>query len=267
MPLNICLAGATGWAGSALARAIAETNDLKLVAAVSRQHAGRSLGEVLEVAQLQDVMISGSAEEALATPCDVFVEYTKPEVAKTNVMTALAHGANVVIGTSGLTDDDLAAIGASAEQQQKGVLAVGNFSMAVTVLQKCAELAAHYLPHYEIIDYAHDYKKDVPSGTARELAYRLSKVRLPETAVPLDQIQGPQETRGATLNGVQVHSIRLPGYTISAEVVFGDLDQKLSIRYDSGSSPEPYVAGALLAIRRVNSFTGLKRGLDSVMDF
>lgn len=266
MTLKICLAGATGWAGSALARAIAQTHDLQLVAGISRQHAGRNLGEVLDIPHLQ-ARLSGSAAEALTAPCDVFVEYTKPDVAKLNVITALQRGAHVVIGTSGLSEADFGEIEAAARQHQRGVLAVGNFSLPVVLLQKCAEMVAKYLPQYEIIDYAHAGKKDAPSGTARELAYRLSKVQLPHLEVPLDQMQGPVESRGLTLNGVQVHSIRLPGHIISVEALFGMLDQRLSLRYDAGSSAEAYVEGALLAIRRVNTFVGLKRGLDTVMDF
>ena len=266
MTLRVCLAGATGWAGAALARAIGQTDGLELVAGVSRRHAGRPLGDVLDIPHLNTVL-SGSAAEALMTPCDVFVEYTKPDVAKANVSAALERGAHVVIGTSGLSDQDLDEFDGLARQHQKGILAVGNFSLPVVLLQKCAEMVAAYLPQYEIIDYAHADKKDSPSGTARELAYRLSKIRPPQLPVPLDQIQGPPESRGATLNGVQVHSIRLPGHVISVEVLFGVLDQRLSLRYDAGSSPEAYVEGALLAIRRVGTFTGLKRGLDSVMDF
>ena len=266
MTLRICVAGATGWAGAALARAIVRTDDLELVAGVSRRHAGRRFGEVLGIPNL-NTLLSGSAEAALSTACDVFVEYTRPEVAKANVSTAIRRGAHVVIGTSGLSDQDLEDLGSLALQHHTGVLAVGNFSFANVVLQKCAELAAKYLPQWEILDYADAGKIDAPSGTTRELAYRLSKIRSPQLPIPIDQIQGPKESRGATLNGVQVHSIRLPGYVISAEVIFGVLDQQLTIRYDAGSSPEPYVEGALLAIRRVGSFVGLKRGLDSVMEF
>lgn len=266
MTIRVCLAGVTGWAGSALAKAISQTRDIQIVTGVSRQHAGSRLSDVLGLPQLNGT-ISASAEEALATPCDVLVEYTKPEVAKANVLAALHQGVHVVIGTSGLAEPDFAEIHEAALQHGKGALAVGNFSLPVVLLQKCAEMVAKHLPQYEIIDYASDGKKDSPSGTARELAYRLSQIQPPQVTVPLDQMQGPTESRGVTLNGVQVHSIRLPGHVISAEVLFGVLDQRLSIRYDAGSSAEAYVDGALLAIRKVGTFNGLKRGLDSVMEF
>jgi 4-hydroxy-tetrahydrodipicolinate reductase len=266
MPIRICLAGATGWAGSALARAIAKTKDMALVSAVSRSHSGRNLGDVLSE-PLINCPVYETAQEALVHPCDVLFEFTKPDVAKSNVLAALTHGAHVVIGTSGLSDEDYAEIAAVAEQNRRGVLAVGNFALTVVLLEKFSEIAARYIPQWEIIDYASDGKKDAPSGTALELAHRLSSIRLPELTVPLEQTQGVVETRGARLAGSQVHSIRLPGFTISAEIIFGMPDQKLTIRHDSGSSAQPYVDGALLAIRKVNTIVGLRRGLDSVMDF
>jgi 4-hydroxy-tetrahydrodipicolinate reductase len=266
LKIRVCLAGATGWAGSALARGIAQTDDVEIVAGVSRQHAGWTLGQALEIPGL-DAPLYSSADEALSTACDVLVEYTKPEVAKSNVGAALRRGVHVVIGTSGLSDEDLEDLGELALQNHTGVLAVGNFALANVVMQKCAELAARYLPQWELLDYASAGKIDAPSGTTRELANRLGKIRRPELTVPIDQTQGPKESRGATLAGMQVHSIRLPGFVVSNEVIFGVYDQRLSIRYDAGSSPEPYVEGALLAIRRVRSISGLKRGLDSVMEF
>jgi 4-hydroxy-tetrahydrodipicolinate reductase len=266
MTIRVCLAGATGWAGSAVARAISILDDITLVSAVSRTHAEKFLGDVLAKPALT-CPIYGTAQEALmAQPCDVFFEFTKPDVAKSNVLTALQHGVHVVIGTSGLSDSDYAEIASAAEQSQRGVLAVGNFALTVVLLQKFAEIAAKFIPQWEIIDYASDAKKDSPSGTVRELANRLSKVRPSELTVPLEETQGVKETRGARMSGSQVHSLRLPSYTISAEVIFGMPDQRLTIRHDSGSSAQPYVDGSLLAIRKVNTFTGLRRGLDSVLD-
>ena len=138
--------------------------------------------------------------------------------------------------------------------------------MTVVLLQRFAEVAAKLIPQWEIIDYAHDDKVDAPSGTARELATRLSKVRHPEPTVPLDRTVGSRETRGATLSGSQVHSVRLPGYVISAEIIFGMPDQRLTIRHDSGNTARPYVDGALLAIRKVSTLLGVHRGLDSVLE-
>lgn len=264
--IRVCVAGATGWAGSELARGIHSAADLELVAAVSRSHAGRSLGEVLTIQGLA-TPIFGTVEEALKTNPDVVVEYTKPDAAKSHVLSALKSGTHVVIGTSGLSSEDYDQIDQVAKSVDRGVLAVGNFALTVVLLQKFSEMAAKYIPHWEIIDYAHADKKDVPSGTARELANRLSRIQESKLEVPLDQIDGPKESRGARLQGTQVHSVRLPGYMISIDAIFGMPGQKLILRHESGSSAEPYVDGALLAIREVGNLVGLHRGLDSVMKF
>jgi 4-hydroxy-tetrahydrodipicolinate reductase len=265
MAIRVCLAGATGWAGSELARAISGIPDLMLTAAVSRRHAGRNLSEVLAEPRLA-CPIYGSATEALANPCDVFVEYTKPDSARAHILAALDHGVHVVVGTSGLTEDDFAQIDAVARERQCGVLACGNFALTVVLLQRFAEVAARFIPQWEIIDYAHDDKIDAPSGTARELAARLAIVRAPDPTVPIGETVGEREARGATLSGSQVHSLRVPGFVISAEVIFGMPDQRLTLRHDSGSSARPYVDGALLAIRRVSMLIGVHRGLDSVLE-
>jgi 4-hydroxy-tetrahydrodipicolinate reductase len=265
MTTRVCLAGATGWAGSELARGLARADDLAIVSGVSRTHAGRSLADVLGEPSLACPLYA-SAEEALVHPCDVFVEYTKPGVAKANSLLALSRGAHVVIGTSGLTEADYEEIDVVARERQRGVLAVGNFALTVVLMQKFAEMAARLIPQWEIIDYSHDAKHDAPSGTARELATRLAAVRSPEPTVPLDRTLGEREARGATVSGSQVHSVRLPGFVLSAEIIFGLPEQRLSIRHDSGSSARPYVDGATLAIRRVATLLGVHRGLDSVLE-
>ena len=265
MTIRVCLAGATGWAGSELARGIAAAKDLELVAAVSRSHAGKRLGEVLGVAGLA-TPIFATAPEALVAGCDVFVEYTKPESAKAHVLAALSRGAHVVVATSGLSDADYAEVDAAAKKAGRGALACGNFALTVVLMQKFAEAAAKVLPQWEIIDYAHDDKPDSPSGTARELAYRLSKVRAPAPTIPVESTRGVKESRGGNVSGTQVHSLRLPGYLLSTEIVFGLPDQRLGIRHDTGTSSRPYVDGALLAIRKVPGLRGLHRGLDTVLD-
>jgi 4-hydroxy-tetrahydrodipicolinate reductase len=264
--LKICVAGATGWAGTELSKGIYRSEDMELVATISRSNAGKTLGEVIGIEGLS-VPIFGTVEEALQARPNVFVEYTKPSVAKEHVLSALRSGVHVVIGTSGLSSEDYDEIDKVANNVNRGVLAVGNFALTVVLLQKFAEMAAKHIPHWEIIDYAHADKKDVPSGTARELASRLSRIQESKLEVPLDEVDGPKESRGAHLQGTQVHSIRLPGYVISIDAIFGMPGQKLILRHESGTSAEPYVSGALLAIREVGKLVGLHRGLDSVMKF
>jgi len=266
-PLRVVLAGATGWAGSALARGLAGQPDLRLVAAVARRAAGGTLGDALGIDHPAPVHADAAA--ALALGCDVFFEYSKPEAALGHVMAALDAGAHVVVGTSGLSDDDYAAIDARARAANRGVLACGNFAITAVLLQKFAEIAVRWLPDVELIDYAKAGKLDVPSGTVRELAARLGAARgeARAAAPPADAVRGPPETRGAALSGIPVHALRVPGFVLGVEAVFGAADQRLHLHHEAGGSAEPYVAGALLAIRRVSGLVGVVRGLDRVMDF
>lgn len=264
--IKVCVAGATGWAGSELSKAIIVSADVELVSAISRSHAGKDLNSILALNDQAVIPVFATIEEALTIPCDVLIEYTKPDIAKHNILTALKKGVNVVVGTSGLSDEDYKEITLEADKQQQSVLAVGNFAISVVLLNKFAETAARYMDNWEIIDYASATKVDSPSGSARELAYRLSEVRKQKLAIPIHKTNGVKETRGADLNGTQVHALRLPGFVISLEAIFGMPDEKLTIKHEAGNSAKPYVSGAFLAIRKVGTFKGFKRGLDSVMD-
>ncbi len=264
MTQRVCITGATGWAGSALAAAVFQSDDLSLVSAVSRTQAGKALGNVLGIDGLETV-ISGSVKEALQTPVDVLVDYTKPDVVKANVLAAIDKKVHVVIGTSGLTEDDFVEIQEAALRNQVGVIAAGNFSMTAVLLERFALEAARYLSSWEILDFASANKPDAPSGVSRQLASRLSEIKSPVIAYPVEKTMGPKESRGASFGGTQVHSIRLPGYTIALEIIFGEPEERLILRHEAGTGAEPYVRGALLAIRKVHEITGLTRSLERIL--
>jgi len=264
MKLNVCIAGATGWVGKPLCLAVSATDDLRLAGAVSPTHKGRNLKDAIDGSNL-DLTVGGSVAEALDAPTDVLVDYTKADAVKANVMTAIRKRVHVVIGSSGLTGEDFTEINQAALEHQVGLIAAGNFAITAVLLQRFACEAAKYLSHWEIIDYASDAKQDAPSGTTRELAFRLSEIRRPEVTHPISETIGERDSRGTTLNGTQIHSIRLPGYVIGVEAIFGARDERLTVRHDAGSGAEPYIQGALLAIREVRNHVGLIRGLDRIM--
>lgn len=256
MGLKLCLAGATGHVGQELARAILSAGDLQLISAVGRRSAGQKLG---------DVTVDGTLAAALARgKADVVIDYTHPDAVKAHVREAIAAGCGVVVGTSGLTDADYAEIDTWAKAGGVGVFAAGNFSVTAALLQHFALLAAKQMPHWEILDYAGDAKPDAPSGTARELAYRLAQVATPEWKVPVSGTKGMQEARGATLNGSQLHSVRVPGYYSAVQAVFGAAGERIELKHES-TSYAPYVTGTLLAARRVKGFTGLRRGMSDLL--
>jgi 4-hydroxy-tetrahydrodipicolinate reductase len=263
LKLSVCIAGATGWTGRALVSAVLAAPDLELRSAVSRLAAGRDLGEALGGEAL-GIPTYANVPEAL-DGVDVLVDYTSPTVVKANTLAAIETGVAVVIGTSGLTAADFDEIDVAARGRSVGVVASGNFSLTAAMCQAAALLAARHLPQWEVIDYASATKPDGPSGTARELAERLGEIRRPELGHPIESLHGPQEARGATVGGAQVHSVRLPSFVVSTEVVFGLPDERLTIRHDAGGTPEPYVAGTLIAVRKAPALVGLTRGLDTLL--
>lgn len=263
--LKVCIAGITGWIGKTLAPAVIESEDLSLVSAVSRNSAGKKLSDLFPMGS-DKVTVSATVDEALESEPDVIIDYTSPDCVKSNIMEAIDRGVHVVVGTSGLTDSDYAEIDESARKKGVGVVAAGNFAISAALMLRFSTIAAKFLPSWEILDYAALDKVDSPSGTANELAYRMGRVSKPEVKVPLDIMVGPRESRGATLNGNQVHSIRLPGYIIGADVKFGGLGEKLTLSFEGGNDAQTYVEGTLLATRKVSEYKGLVRGLDNLLD-
>jgi 4-hydroxy-tetrahydrodipicolinate reductase len=262
--LSICIAGATGWTGRALVDGVVAAPDLALTGAVARSAAGRELGDALGRPEPLRVTVQARVADAL-DGADVLIDYTAPGAVRDHALAAIEAGVAVVIGTSGLGAEDFATIDAAARSAGVGVVASGNFSLTAAMWQAGALLAARHLPQWEILDYASAGKPDVPSGTARELAERLAEVRRPALGHPIERLHGPQEARGATVAGTQVHSIRVPSFVVSTEVVFGLANERLTIRHDAGGSPEPYVAGTLVAVRRAPEIVGLVRGVDRLL--
>jgi 4-hydroxy-tetrahydrodipicolinate reductase len=248
--IRVCVAGSTGWTGSAVATAVAAADDLELVAGVSRTGEGdfRSVAGVLDT-----------------IPADVVVDFTHASVVKENALAALERKVAVVIGTSGLSAEDYDELEALAVENGVAVVAAGNFSLTAALLLRFATVAAARFGSWEVIDYASATKPDAPSGTSRELAERLGEVRTPAVGVPIGAVLGRPEARGATVDGTQVHSLRLPSFVVSTEVVFAAGGERLTLRHDAADTPAPYVAGTLLAVRATVGRVGVTRGLDRLL--
>src|SRR6516162_4195879 len=243
--VSVCFAGITGWTAPPIVAAIDEADDLTLSSGVSRSAAGQSLATAAGSAS-HGLVYATVAEALESAQVDVLIDYTSAAAVKNNVWTAVAGGVHAVIGSSGL-------------------ISAGNFSVMAAVLRRAALMAAQHLDRWEIIDYASDDKPDVPSGTSRELAETLAQVREPAVTVALSDLHGPVEARGAKVAGTQIHSVRLPSFVVTTEVVFGGPGERLVIRHDPGLTPAPYVAGTLLAVRNVADVVGVRRGLDSLL--
>lgn len=264
MSIRVCVAGVTGEVGRLLTSAILAQEDLALTAAVARSAAGRTVGAVLACDSVVEIR-SSVAEAAAKDSFDVLVDYTSARAAFDNAQAAVHAGKHVVVGSSGITAEQFAQLDVEARWQRVGLLH-GNFALTAVLAQVFATAAARYIKSWEIIEYAHDDKMDAVSGTARELAHRLAQQGPPQQAIAPNAFVGDSRSRGATVEGTQVHAVRLPGLVFGFEVLFGRSQERLTIKHEVGSHAEPYIDGTLLAIRKVPALTGLHQGLESVLD-
>lgn len=264
MPIKLCIAGVTGWTGSAIAKAIHDNPHFQLSSAIARSTAGKEVGEVL-VGNSWGIPIVKDISDINVAETDVLIDFTNPASVKERTLQALQMGIAVVIGTSGLSAADFSDIEKVALQNDKGVIAAGNFSITAALAKHFSLLAAQYLPSWEIIDYAAAKKPDAPSGTVRELAETLAQVRQNQNLQDNQTLHGLPETRGGVIADTPVHAIRLNSFVISFETIFGLPHERLTIRHDAGTGAEPYVQGTLLAAEKVMQIKGLIRGLDQLL--
>lgn len=191
---------------------------------------------------------------------DVVIDFTTPHAVFANAQTIIECGARPVIGTTGLTPDQITTLTAQCAQKQLGGLIVPNFSLGAVLLMKYAQDAAKYLPNVEIIEMHHPQKLDAPSGTAVKTAQMIASHRDASKASPLKSAPA----RGETHNGVQVHSLRLPGFYSHQTVIFGDTGEVLTLCHQ-GIDRQCCIPGIVLACRQVMSLTQLQYGLDNIL--
>ena len=267
--MRIGLVGAAGRLGSVLAAGIAAAEDLDLVAAVSPSHAGRRLGDVVPgVASLRpaaELEVAGTLDALLAADVEVAVEVTGPSTVGAHLRWLLEHGIHAVVGATGLGDEDLEAARGLAAHGTARALVVPNFSIGAVLVERFAAEAARHLPHVEIVELHHDRKVDAPSGTAIATAAAVARAR--GEVGPPPGMDGPAVapgSRGSLQHGVPVHAVRLPGLLAHEEVLIGGEGQLLTLRHDT-TDRTAFIAGALLACRRVSGLDGLVVGLGDLV--
>lgn len=256
--MRVGVIGAGGRLGTVACRALAAATGIELVAAVQPSAAGRDLEELVGVGA--GITVTGAVEE-LADTVDVAVEVTRPPNGARHAAALLDLGIHAVVGTSGVTDEEVADL--RARGADANVLVVPNFALGAVLLQQFAEQAARHLPHAEVVELHHDGKADAPSGTAMATAARIAAARTttPEVVGGDDDHPG---ARGHSHQGVPVHSVRLPGLVAHQEVLFGGTGELLTLRHDS-MSRESFAAGIVLAVRGVGDLDGVTVGLDALL--
>ena len=253
--IKVLVNGALGRMGRTVCNAVKADADLELVGAV----------DVLS-GEVEGLTVETNLDAALKrlTP-DVMVDFTRPAVVFDNVMTALENKVSPVVGTTGLSDEAKEKIRALAEKNSTPAFIAPNFALGAVLMMLTARKVAKYMPDVEIIELHHDKKLDAPSGTAELTAKMISEVRPPHKQGHPDEEERLPHVRGAEVDGIKIHSVRLPGYVAHQEVIFGGLGQTLTIRHDS-MGRDSFMPGVVLACKKVRNLRGLTVGLDKILD-
>lgn len=265
--IRVGVFGAAGRMGSAVCRAVAADPELALVSAVSPDHAGRPLGELLSLRDV-DVVVGGEPDVLTQSQTEVAVDFTRPDVVMDDVRWCVDHGVHAVVGTTGIGPKQLDEIRERLERQEgrSNVLIAPNFAIGAVLLQRFAAEAARIYPAAEIIELHHDGKLDAPSGTSLSTADRMARAREAAGREPTAQAGNASldGVRGGDAQGVRIHSVRLPGLVAHQEVIFGGVGETLTIRHDS-IQRESFMAGVILAVKQVGSLPGLTVGIESLL--
>ncbi|HEY5502556.1 MAG TPA: 4-hydroxy-tetrahydrodipicolinate reductase [Candidatus Anoxymicrobiaceae bacterium] len=254
--IRVVVLGAMGRMGSEVVRAVFEDPDLELEAAVDPAGPASS-SEPFGIPVMKHI----SYLEGLDV--DVVVDFTEAASAVPNVLWALDHGIHCVVGTTGISEDDLASIGEKAEAGEANVLLASNFAIGAILMMKFAEQAAAVFEECEIIELHRRGKKDSPSGTAIDTA-RLIASAMDASEPPSSAEKLEESSRGASVGPVKIHSVRLDGLVAHQEVIFGAAGQTLSIRHDT-TDRSCFMPGVVIAIKAVQGLNGLTVGLESVL--
>ena len=269
--IPVVVNGAAGKMGKEVIKAIAASEDMMLVGAVDQNSAvmGADVGEIAGCGELE-VPIANDLQSILVLATQykiqgVMVDFTHPDSVYENVRTAIAYGVRPVIGTTGLSPEQIQDLAEFAEKSSTGVLIIPNFSLGVVLMQQAAIRAAQYFEHVEIIELHHNQKADAPSGTAIKTAEMLSdlgKTYNPQLVEEKEHLAG---ARGSVCgDNIRIHSIRLPGLIAHQEIIFGASGQIYTLRHDT-SDRSCYMPGVLLSIRKIVDLQSLVYGLEKIL--
>jgi 4-hydroxy-tetrahydrodipicolinate reductase len=199
------------------------------------------------------------------TGAQVVIDFTSPSVRMQTVEAILKGGARAVVGTTGFSDSDLKTIDGWCKQYNTGCLIAPNFGIGAVLMMQFAAQAAKYMPHVEIVEYHHDAKADAPSGTAIKTAQLINEA-VGETNPPKVESEEmlPLRSQGAKVGNIRLHSVRLPGFVASQEVILGGQGQRLLLRHET-INRESFMPGVLLACKKMISVTGLIYGLEKLL--
>lgn len=266
--IKILVCGAAGKMGQSVVRAVDAEAGFKLVGAVDRTdnpNLGKDVGLICGISETGVKLTSNLKEVITKTNPDVMVDFTMPEIVIVNAQTALKAGVRAVIGTTGMTKDDISELSKLSKQNQTGAIVAPNFALGAILMMKFAKEASKYFSHAEIIEYHHDKKLDAPSGTSIKSAELMTESR---KEFGRDSVKGKETikgARGAVAEGnIHIHSVRLPGIIANQEIIMGMLGQTLTIRHDTYDRTA-FMPGVLMAAKKVMELDYLVYGLENII--
>lgn len=265
MVKRILVNGACGRMGSEVVKTIVNETDDLLVGVCDQMNVGKNIMDILGLEE-KELLINDNLLGLIneAKP-DLIIDFTTPSVVMDNLRTGLSNGIDMIVGTTGITDVDLKEITQLAEDNQVKTLIVPNFAIGAILMMRFAEEAAKYLPDVEIIELHHDQKVDAPSGTALKTAELINNNRKNSNNNSIQEIEKVQGARGGEVDGINIHSVRLPGLVAHQEVIFGTEGQTLLIKHDSYNR-RSFMPGVKLAIEKIDEINGLIYGLEKLLD-
>jgi 4-hydroxy-tetrahydrodipicolinate reductase len=261
--IRVVVNGALGRMGQEVVKGVAREPRLKLVGAVETEVTQR----YFPLAEGPELVPFSSDLHSLLKSCnaDVVVDFTNAEASMAAARTTISQRINMVVGTTGLSDENLAEIEQLCRANGVGAVVAPNFSLGAALLIHLSKYAAKFFDHAEIIEMHHEKKNDAPSGTALATARAMSQVHGKPFVYPKVQREVLSNARGGQMDGIGIHSLRLPGYMAGQEVIFGRAGETLSLRH-STIGRECYLPGIVLAIKEVTKRKGLVYGLDALLE-
>lgn len=263
--IRIILAGPRGKMGMEALKLIQDTEHFELVAAIDRKNGGKLISEIEGLPALNAPIYEDHEQCFQEVAADVLVDLTTPEIGRKHTEAALKYGIRPVVGTTGFNEQELKDLAKTAEEKGIGVIIAPNFAIGAVLMMKFAQMAAKYFPDVEIIEQHHDQKLDAPSGTAIKTAELISRVREEKQQGHPNEKETIQGARGANMNGMHIHSVRLPGLVAHQEVLFGGNGQILTIRHDS-IHRSSFMSGVKLAVETVMNIDMLVYGLENIIE-
>ncbi len=272
--IPVIVNGAAGKMGREVVKAVAQASDMSLMGAIdtSPEHQGKDAGELAGLSEPLEVPITNQLEPMLGYVAGerhmqpgVIVDFTHPDSVYDNIRSAIAYGIRPVVGTTGLSPEQIQDLTDFADKASTGCLLIPNFSIGMVLLQQAAVTASQYFDHVEIIELHHNQKADAPSGTAIQTAQMLAEMGKTFNPAIVKETEKLPGARGSIADeGIRIHSIRLPGLIAHQEVIFGAPGQIYTLRHDT-SDRAAYMPGVLLAIRKVLELKSLIYGLEKIL--